>query len=281
MEYQLAFFHYEASTFQIPYLLVDNQPWFKGKDIATTLGYADTQQAIRVNVDADFKCKMEELRPVSDTPLDYNTRNSIFINEAGLWSLVLRSEKPEAKQFQKWIVKDLLPSIRANGTYSIPRPINNKIILNNERDLHYKVVNFIKKKYPEVMIAPGLGEYQQTSELRVDAYRKGYLSGQPDILILNLHKNFNGFALELKHPGGTGRLSANQHTFLSNLQQQNWKVLVSDSYDDILMELIEYFHNIRLQCQYCCRRLKNKQTLGNHYKYFHRITSNTDEEEED
>ena len=88
---------------KIPYVLVDNQPWLKGKDIATILGYADTQQAMRVNVDADFKCKMEGLRPVSDTPLNYNTRNSIFINEAGLWSLVLRSEKPEAKQFRKKI----------------------------------------------------------------------------------------------------------------------------------------------------------------------------------
>jgi len=106
-----------------------------------------------------------------------------------------------------------------------------------ELDLHYKVIGFIRDKYPDAMIAPGLGEYQQTSELRVDAYRKG----QPYILILNLHKNFNGFALELKHPGGNGRLSANQRTFLSNLRQQNWKVLVSDDYDDILMELISIF----------------------------------------
>ena len=57
MDSQIGLFKYETSTFQIPYVLVDNQPWFQGKDIVTTLGYTDTQQATRVNVDADFKCK--------------------------------------------------------------------------------------------------------------------------------------------------------------------------------------------------------------------------------
>jgi len=101
------------------------------------------------------------------------------------------------------------------------------------------------------MIAPGLGEYQATSELQSDAYNKGYLGGQPDLLILNLHMKYNGFALEMKHPGGIGELKPKQRRYLDNLEQQNWKVMVSDSYDDILIELIEYFRNIRLQCNYC------------------------------
>ena len=103
--------------------MVDNQPWFKAKDVATTLGYIDAKRAIQNNVDNDYKHKMEDLMGDSQSPMDYQARTSIYIyiNEAGLWSLVLRRGKPEAKQFQKWIVKDLLPTIRRAGSYSRPR----------------------------------------------------------------------------------------------------------------------------------------------------------------
>ena len=67
-------------------------------------------------------------------------------------------------------------------------------------------------------MAPGLGEYQFTQELQSDAFKKGYRGGQPDILILNLHKKWNGFALEMKHPGGTGKLKPNQRQFLDNFE---------------------------------------------------------------
>jgi hypothetical protein len=87
------------------------------------------------------------------------------------------------------------------------------------------------------MIALGLGEYQSSPELRSDAYHKGYIGGQPDLLILNLHKKCNGFALEMKHPGGTGKLKPNQRQSLDNLEKQNWKVMVSGKYDDIVVNV--------------------------------------------
>ena len=101
----------------VNYVVVDSEPWFRAKDVATLLDYKDTNQAIRVNVDDDDKKKMQELRPVSDTPLDHNTKTSIYINESGLYALILKSTKPEAKQFQRWITKDVLPSIRKHGKY--------------------------------------------------------------------------------------------------------------------------------------------------------------------
>ena len=57
--------------------------------------------------------------------------------------------------------------------------------------------------------------------------------------------------------------------------------MVSDSYDDILVELIEHFRDVRLQCEFCKQRLKNKQSLAKRYEYFHRIQSNKDEGEDD
>ena len=73
------------------------------------MGYANTKQEIRVNVDDDDKKKMEELGGGSDYPLDANAQNSVFINESGVYFLVLRSEKPEAtKTFNKWVPSEVL-----------------------------------------------------------------------------------------------------------------------------------------------------------------------------
>ena len=70
--------------------------WFRGKDVASVLGYANTIQALTKNVDEDDKKKMDGLgNPCEGLP-DPNARKIMFINESGLYSLILRSEKPEA-----------------------------------------------------------------------------------------------------------------------------------------------------------------------------------------
>ena len=219
---------------------------------------------------------MDQVGGLSDSPLDYNNRNTIYIDQSGLYSLILRSEKPEAKIFKKWITSELLPTIRSTGSYIIPKTINKQIILKNEKDLHYKVINFIKDSYPDIILIPGLGEHQTTSQLRCDAYNKGYTAGQPDILILNSHKTYSGFALELKSPLGKGELSSKQSNYLNNLKLQNYKILVSDNYDMTLINLINYFRDTRICCQYCIKKFKNHTTLATHHKYFHRITTPSD-----
>ena len=106
---------FQNSSFQIGCVCVDGNPWFRGKDVATILGYNNTKQAIIKNVDVDDKKKMEELGGLSERPLDANAKQTIFINESGLYSLILRSEKPEAKSFKKWVCSEVLPSIRKRG----------------------------------------------------------------------------------------------------------------------------------------------------------------------
>ena len=70
--------------------------WFRGKDVASVLGYANTIQALIKNVDEDDKKKMGELGKLSDSSLDANAKQSMYINESGLYLLIPRSEKPEA-----------------------------------------------------------------------------------------------------------------------------------------------------------------------------------------
>ena len=81
------------------------------------------------------------------------------------------------------------------------------ININDERDLHYKVIDYIRKYIKEAIIVPGLGEHQINSNLRSDAYYKGYTGGQPDILLLNYHTKSKGLAIELKTPSGRGVVS--------------------------------------------------------------------------
>ena len=108
----------------------------------------------------------------------------------------MHSKKPEALRFHRWLVEEVLPEIRKTGKYMKQQQMS----LMCETDLHYKVINFIRKFFAEAVIVPGLGELQDTDAKRIDAWKKGYKSGQPDILILNRTRNASGLAIELKTP---------------------------------------------------------------------------------
>jgi prophage antirepressor-like protein len=82
--------------------LATGEIWFKGADVASSLGYVDPRQAVRKNVDDDDKVKLENLGVVSTTtPMNHNDRAQIFISESGLYSLILSSKKPEARAFKR------------------------------------------------------------------------------------------------------------------------------------------------------------------------------------
>ena len=82
--------------------------------------------------------------------------------------------------------------------------------IENETDLHTKVVSFIKRRFPNSIFHAGLGENQDTINKRIDSFKKGYLRGSCDLTILNLHKRYSGFALEFKNPNARGIMSEDQ-----------------------------------------------------------------------
>ena len=150
-----------------------------------------------------------------------------YINENGLYSLILKSQKQEAKQFKHWVTREVLPTIRKTGTYAIIPPVP-QILIQNETDLHYKVVQYIRKYFDNPIIVPGLGELQINTRQRDDAYNKGYKGGQPDILILNYHKKYRGLAIELKTPTNKGILSDKQKHYLEVLKDHGYYTIVSN-----------------------------------------------------
>lgn len=94
---------------------IDSTPYFVGKDVAEVLGYSDTAKAIRVHVDEEDKqiFKVDEM-----ATLKTSNFGIYIINESGLYSLILSSKLPKAKEFKRWVTSEVLPAIRKTGTYS-------------------------------------------------------------------------------------------------------------------------------------------------------------------
>ena len=94
-----------------------------------------------------------------------------------------------------------------------------------------------------------------------------------DIIINNFHKTYNGLTIELKTPNGKGITHEKQHAFMNMSSINGHKVLLSNDYDEILTEIINYMRDTRLLCVYCSRMFKNVNSLNNHHKYIHRISN--------
>jgi prophage antirepressor-like protein len=195
-------------------------------------------------------------------PMDTNkgVRQMTFLSESGLYKLIMRSDKEEAIKFQEWICEDVLPAIRKTGQYKMQehKPFEQLTFkIHNEMDLNSKVVNFIKNTYPDSLISAGLGELQDTSQKRIKSAKMGYLSGEPDLKINNLHKDYRGFILEFKNPNGLGKLSANQCTMIKKYKRNGFKTLVSNNYDECIIQIHEYMKNTRIQCDHCSGKFKS------------------------
>jgi len=89
------------------------EPWFVAKDVAEILGYTNPHKAIRDHIDEDDKRGERIVTPSG-------TQEVIVINESGLYSLILRSKLEKAKKFKKWVIGEVLPTIRKYGAYLTP-----------------------------------------------------------------------------------------------------------------------------------------------------------------
>ena len=117
-------------------VLIDMEPWFIANEVATLLGYVETAKAIRTHVDEEDQKMVSHSEcvklfgddsfgvPEMDTR-DYssniNSNGMKFINESGLYSLIMSSKKPEAKMFKRWVTSEVLPSIRKTGQYNVQK----------------------------------------------------------------------------------------------------------------------------------------------------------------
>ena len=203
------------------------------------------------------------------TNSDIRGKYYTFINESGFYYLVLSSKLESAKKFKHWVTSQVLPSIRKYGQYKLfDSPWNKMIMIGNETDLHYKVVDLIRRYYPDSILVAGLGENQDTEDKRLDSYKKGYMRGQPDLMVLDYHKDYKGLCIEFKSPTNNYHVSEAQLEMKKKYVNNGYAFILGNDYDNISRNIHEYMKGIRVQCKYCIKQFLNKDM---HYKIIHRI----------
>lgn len=110
MTQEVQVFNFETS--RVRTLNLEDVIWFVGKDVAETLGYSRTADAVKAHVDEEDKLT----RRFTDSG---QARNMTVINESGLYSLILSSKQPNAKKFKRWVTSEVLPTIRKTGGYQL------------------------------------------------------------------------------------------------------------------------------------------------------------------
>lgn len=110
-------------------VVIDDEPWFVGKDVAGILGYKNPNEAIHDHVDSEDKFLRSErgremlklFSSVKEMQDELGRQDNWFINESGVYSLVFGSKLESAKKFKRWITHDVIPSIRKTGGYHVPQ----------------------------------------------------------------------------------------------------------------------------------------------------------------
>lgn len=100
-------------------VMIGNMPWFVAKDVCEVLELSDVSMSV-AKLDDDEKL-------VQKLFVSGQNRDMIIVNESGLYTLIMRSNKPEARSFRKWVTSEVLPSIRATGQYTMPQLVENRL----------------------------------------------------------------------------------------------------------------------------------------------------------
>lgn len=206
-------------------LLLNNEPWFVGKDVASVLGYADTNKAIAMHVDNEDKLN-------DKTALSLGQRGGWLINESGLYSLVLSSKLPSAKKFKRWVTSEVLPALRKTGQYQAKELSGQELMARalieaqNVLAAKDKVIEEMKPKasyYDVILNCKGLlatsviAKDYGWSAIRLNEYlhKKGIQFKQGKTWLLYQKYATEGYASTKTHEhlGNDGTNHANVHTY--------------------------------------------------------------------
>ena len=157
---------------EVRMVIINNEPWFVAKDVCDVLELTDASKTVS-RLDEDEKL-------IRKLFVSGQNRDVTVINESGLYSLVLTSNKPEAKEFKHWITHDVIPAIRKTGTYSITQ--DSYMI----EDPIARAERWIEEQKEKLLLKQKIQE---------DAPKVGYFN---DLVERNLLTNFRDTAKELK-----------------------------------------------------------------------------------
>lgn len=166
-------------------VMVNNEPYFVGKDIAEVLGYSNTRKAIQDHVDEDDRgvTKCDTLGGIQELTI---------INESGLYSLIMSSKLPKAKLFKRWVTSEVLPSIRKNGGYLAGQEDM------NEDEIMAKAILYANRKIEDLKRSNNLLEVQNSQLTVANEIMKPKADYFDELVDRNLLTNFTETANELK-----------------------------------------------------------------------------------
>ena len=169
---------------QVRTVLIEDEPYFIGKDVADILGYSRTTKAIQDHVEDEDK----DVVPIQDSI--GRKQATPIINESGLYSLILSSKLPAAKEFKRWVTKEVLPSIRKNGAYMTPEVIEKSL---TDPDFIINLATQLKSEREGRLIAE-----QQVNELKPKAsYYDKVLSNNALVTTTAIAKDYGMSAREM------------------------------------------------------------------------------------
>lgn len=147
---------------QVRTILMNDEPWFVGKDVADILGYQNGSRDINRHVDEEDRHKVMLFDGNQD-------KETIVINESGFYSLILSSKMPNAKKFKHWVTSEILPAIRKHGVYATDELLNNPDFLiealtelKAEREARQNLEEKHKENAPKVLFAESVTSSNQT-----------------------------------------------------------------------------------------------------------------------
>ena len=125
-------------------VLINDEPWFVGKDAASILGYSNASKAVLTHVDIEDKqFVMLNIADSQNGNMPIGQSKTAIINESGLYSLIFLSKMPNAKKFKHWITSEVLPAIRRHGVYMTPEVIEKTL---TDPDYIIKLATVLKEE---------------------------------------------------------------------------------------------------------------------------------------
>ena len=207
-------FNFEQN--EVRTVLVNNEPYFVGKDVADVLGYSNPQKAIRDHVDLEDKTQNDSFT-VNGTAV-------VLINESGLYSLILKSKLPSAKKFKRWVTSEVLPQIRKHGMYATDELLNNP-------DLLIEVATKLKEERTLRLIAE-----QRVNELQPKAdYYDRILNNKGLVTVSTIAKNYGMSAVsfnKLLHELGIQFNQSGTWLLYSKFQDKGYTHIEPFDYED-------------------------------------------------
>ena len=219
MENALQVFEYKGANVRT--VERDGEVWFVAKDVCDVLGIANARDAVS-ELDDDEK------NTVVITDGNRGNPNTNIISEPGLYALVLKSRKPEAKEFSRWVRHEVLPAIRKHGGYLTPATMEEALL---NPDVIIRLAQELKAERAKVA---ELSEQVEASRPKV-IFADAMDASQESILIGNLAKVLKQNGVEI----GQNRLFAwlREHGYLMNCKGERWNMPTQSSIERGLFEV--------------------------------------------